>query len=73
VPVVMIHIFPRTNEEMKKVAKAFTDDLQKICNIPSKNTHVIFVDYQRDHWAWGGYLYSQRTLLPNGEWSEPKE
>lgn len=72
-PVVMVHIFPRTKDEMKKIAKSFTEDLQKICKIPPEYTHIVFADYARDHWAWGGHLYSERELLPNGRWSDPKE
>jgi len=71
-PVVMVHIFPRTQDEMKKVAKAFTEDLQKICNIKPEYTHIVFADYSRDHWAWGGHLYSERELV-DGTWSEPKK
>jgi len=72
-PVVHVYIFPRKEEEYKELAKAFTKDLEKICNIPPRNTHIVFFDLPRNRWAWEGALYSSRELLPDGTWSPPKD
>jgi phenylpyruvate tautomerase PptA (4-oxalocrotonate tautomerase family) len=72
-PCIHVYIFPRKEEEYSQIAEAFTEDLEKICNIPKKNTHIIFFDLPRERWSWGGALYSQRRLLPNGEWTEPEK
>lgn len=50
----------RTRDQKRKLVKAITEALVKICNANPDSTMVVIEDVPRNHWARGGVLISEQ-------------
>jgi 4-oxalocrotonate tautomerase len=61
-PFVVAHIAKgRPLEKRRRLASAITDAITEIFEIERSATQVIIVEHERDSWAIGGELLSERT------------
>jgi 4-oxalocrotonate tautomerase len=71
-PFVAVHIARgRTLEKRRRIAEAITDALSEILELDRRETQVLIHEHDRDNWAIGGELLSERqaatTDLPDLE------
>ena len=60
-PIVKIELYAgRTKEQKAELAKAITDAVVTIARTTADETIVIFTDVERENWAKGGTLASER-------------
>ena len=60
-PIVKIELYAgRTKEQKAELAKAITDAVVNIARTTADETIVIFTDVERENWAKGGTLVSER-------------
>ncbi len=60
-PIVKIELYAgRTKEQKAELAKAITDAVVNIARTTADETIVIFTDVERENWAKGGTLASER-------------
>ena len=60
-PIVKIELYAgRTKEQKAELAKAITDAVVNIARTTADETIVIFTDVERENWARGGTLASER-------------
>lgn len=60
-PIVKIEMYAgRTKEQKAELAKAITDAVVDIARTTADDTIVIFTDVERENWAKGGILSSER-------------
>ena len=60
-PIVKIELYAgRTKEQKAELAKAITDAVVNIARTTADETIVIFTDVERENWAKGGMLASDR-------------
>ena len=60
-PIVKIELYAgRTKEQKAELAKAITDAVVNIARTTADETIVIFTDVERENWAKGGTLASDR-------------
>ena len=60
-PIVKIELYAgRTKEQKAELAKAITDAVVDIAKTTADDTIVIFTDVERENWAKGGILSSER-------------
>ncbi len=58
-PTIHIYLYEgRTDDQKRELAKAFTDDVQKIVGSPPSATDVLFHDMSKSDWAQAGKLAS---------------
>ena len=58
-PLIHIYLYEgRTDDQKRELAKAFTDDVQKIVGSPPSATDVLFHDMRKSDWAQAGKLAS---------------
>ena len=50
----------RSDEQKRQLAKAITDAMVEICGAKPEGTMVVIEEFDRDHWAVGGTMVSQR-------------
>jgi 4-oxalocrotonate tautomerase len=49
-----------TKEQKKGIAKGMTKVLEEVASKPASSTYVVIEEIERDHWAVGGELLSDR-------------
>ena len=60
-PIVKVELYAgRTKEQKAELAKAITDAVVNIARTTADETIVIFTDVERENWAKGGTLASDR-------------
>ena len=60
-PIVKVEMFAgRSKEQKAELAKAITDAVVDIARTTADETIVIFTDVERENWARGGTLASER-------------
>ncbi len=60
-PIVKVEMYAgRTKEQKAELAKAITDAVVDIARTTADDTIVIFTDVERENWAKGGILSSER-------------
>ena len=60
-PIVKVEMFAgRSKEQKAELAKAITDAVVNIARTTADDTIVIFTDVERENWARGGTLASER-------------
>ena len=60
-PIVKVEMYAgRTKEQKAELAKAITDAVVNIARTTADETIVIFTDVERENWAKGGTLASER-------------
>ena len=60
-PIVKVEMYAgRTKEQKAELAKAITDAVVNIARTTADETIVIFTDVERENWAEGGTLASER-------------
>ena len=60
-PVVTVKMLDgRTEDQKRQLVRAITDAMVDICKAKPEGTMVVIEDVQRDHWAVGGTLVSER-------------
>ena len=60
-PIVKVELYAgRTKEQKAELAKAITDAVVNIARTTADETIVIFTDVERENWAKGGTLASER-------------
>ena len=60
-PIVKVEMYAgRTKEQKAELAKAITDAVVNIARTTADETIVIFADVERENWAKGGTLASER-------------
>ena len=60
-PVVRVSMWKgRTYEQKAQIAKGITEVLTRVANIPPEATHIIFEEVDKENWAHGGVMASER-------------
>ena len=60
-PIVKVEMYAgRTKEQKAELAKAITDAVVDIAKTTAEDTIVVFTDVDRENWAKGGILSSER-------------
>ena len=58
-PTIHVYLYEgRTDDQKRELARAFTDDVQKIVGSPPSATDVLFHDMSKSDWAQAGTLAS---------------
>ena len=58
-PLIHVYLYEgRTADQKRELAKAFTDDIEKIVGSPPSATDVLFHDMSKSDWAHAGALAS---------------
>ncbi len=58
-PTIHVYLYEgRTTDQKRELAKAFTNDVQKIVGSPPEATYVLFHDMSKSDWAHAGKLAS---------------
>ena len=59
-PIITIEITPQSYEKKTEIAKAFTDELNRITGIPKQPITVIFHEQPEENIASGGVMLKER-------------
>lgn len=60
-PIVKVEMYAgRTKEQKAELAKAITEAVVEIAKTTADDTIVVFTDVERENWAKGGILSSER-------------
>jgi len=51
----------RSKEQKKRLVEEVTKDIAEICNIKPENVWIVIEEVEKEHWAVGGALISDRT------------
>ncbi len=61
-PLIRISLWTgRTHEQKAELAKALTEVMVRVAKTPAEATTIIFEDIDKENWASGGTLVSDRT------------
>ena len=56
-PIIRVEMWKGATKETKaELAKALTEDMERIAKKPAEYINVLFVDYEQHNWALGGEL-----------------
>jgi 4-oxalocrotonate tautomerase len=60
-PIVHVKLVGTLNEKQKaEIAKQFTKTLEDVAGKPPQYVYVVFDEVERENWAMGGTLFSER-------------
>jgi 4-oxalocrotonate tautomerase len=51
----------RSKEQKKRLVEAVTKDVEEICNVKPESIWIVIEEVEKEHWATGGTLVSDRT------------
>ena len=64
-PTIKVELFAgRTVEQKRALAQALTEATVRTLGTPADNVDVMFFDIQRQDWATGGVLWSDKQAAP---------